>query len=77
LAEAGATVIDVGINRGRAAEEGKTAPRRRRRFRIGLGGRLRDHSGAGRRRPDDDRRAAPQHPRRRHARAGLPPPSGL
>ena len=52
----GAAVIDVGINR---LEDGR---RRRRRLRARRAARGRDHAGARRRRPDDDRLPAAQHP---------------
>ena len=51
----GAVVIDVGINRTDAGAG------RRRRVRLGSRGRLGDHTGSGRRRPDDHRHAAREH----------------
>ena len=56
----GATVIDVGINRVPGAER-QVEARRRRRLRRSVAGRRRDHAGAGRRRPDDDRLPDGQH----------------
>ncbi len=61
----GAAVIDVGINRTDAG------PRRRRRVRARGRGRRTDHARAGRRRADDDRDAAAQHPARREGSGGV------
>ncbi len=63
----GATVIDVGINRIPAPErgEGKTRLVGDVDFDEAVQRRRRDHAGAGRRRPDDHRLPAGQHPDRR------------
>jgi hypothetical protein len=72
----GATVIDVGINRIKR-RRGPDEARRRCGFRQRHRRRRSDHAGPGRSRPDDDRRAAPEHARcsacaRRHAYASQP-----
>ena len=55
----GAVVIDVGINR--VAARRQVAHRRRRGICRSVRDRRRDHAGAGRRRPDDDRMPARQY----------------
>ena len=71
----GATVIDVGINRIADGEADQLVGDVD--FAERGGGRGRDHAGAGRRRPDDDRGAAAQHaglgvsPRGDRAREGI------
>ena len=72
----GATVIDVGITRVRAGRERQVAAGRRCRIRRSIRGRGRDHAGAGRRRPDDDRVPARQH-RACGLHAGRPAAAGL